>query len=249
MYHTSHHKSLPTIMNSLPQPALGAIERNETLTERVVSKLRKALMDGAFVPGQLIKIRDVAKALNVSPTPAREALAILIAEGVLLTADTNKSAMVPPLTADNLREITELRVALECVAASAAFENVTDEDITLLERIQAEVRQATNDDDVKGTLESNAAFHSTLYERSNKPLIIKMIETVWLRSGAYLRTAYPMYGRLRKGLNNHDQIIQSLKERNLNALRAAIEKDIRDSSEHLFEQLQPHFAKADRPFL
>jgi DNA-binding GntR family transcriptional regulator len=231
-------------MTILSQPSLGAIERNDTLTERVVAKLRKALMDGAFIPGQQIKIRDIAKAMNVSPTPAREALAILIAEGVLLTADTNKSAMVPALTADNLREITELRVALECVAAAAAFVNITDQDIARLEKIQEEVVTATTQDDVKATLESNSAFHMALYELSRKPLIIKMLETVWLRSGAYLRTAYPVYGRLRKGLNNHDEIITSLKKRDLDALRIAIEKDIRDSSNHLFSELEPHFAKA-----
>ncbi len=230
-------------MNNLSEPTLGAIERNETLTERVVAKLRKALMDGAFVPGQQIKIRDIAKALNVSPTPAREALAILIAEGVLLTAESNKSAMVPPLTADNLREITELRVALERVAAVTAAGRLTPADIAELDNIQSDIRAATEQDDVKSILESNATFHSSLYEKSASPLLIKMIETVWLRSGAYLRTAYPTYGKLRKGLDNHEQIIASLKKGDLVALGNAIEKDIRESSEYLLEQLEAHFSK------
>jgi DNA-binding GntR family transcriptional regulator len=229
-------------MTPTSQPGLLAIERNETLTERVVAQLRKALTDGVFVPGQLIKIRDVARALNVSPTPAREALTILIAEGVLLTAETNKSAMVPPLTAESLNEITELRVALECVAAAAALPNLTDEDIAALAKAHAELRRATKEDDIKTTLENNSAFHYSIYGRSGMPLLVKMIETVWLRSGAYLRTAYPAYGRLRKGLDNHDKIIRSLKKRDVAALCAAIESDIRESSEHLFAQLEPHFA-------
>ena len=233
-------------MSTKSPPSLVAIERSETLTERVVAELRKALIDGVFVPGQLIKIRDVARAVNVSPTPAREALTILIAEGLLLTADTNKSAMVPPLTADSLREITEMRVSLECVAATAALPKLTDDDIKTLAESHEEMMRATDADDVAAILHNNAAFHHALYSKSGMPLLIKMIETVWLRSGAYLRTAYPAYGRLRKGLDNHTRIIRALKKRDQAALVQALEHDIRESSAHLHTQLAAHFANDGR---
>lgn len=233
-------------MNTPASRSLVALERSETLTERVVAELRKALIDGVFVPGQLIKIRDVARSLNVSPTPAREALTILIAEGVLLTADTNKSAMVPALTAESLREITEMRVKLECLAAATALPNLTDDDIKALSESHEEVMRATDADNMASILHNNAVFHYALYSKSEMPLLIKMIETVWLRSGAYLRTAYPAYGRQRKGLDNHTRIIGALKRRDEGALMQALEHDIRESSAHLLTQLAGRFAEDER---
>lgn len=222
--------------------SLPTIERSDTLTERVCSELRKALIDGVFPPGGLIKIRDVARALGVSPTPAREALNILIAEGALL-ADTNKSAMVPDVTRASLHEITELRVSLECVAAAAALPNMSKADIAEAAMHHDELVKATERGDINAILERNADFHFAIYRHAGMPLLMKMIETVWLRSGAYLRIAYPAYGAQRKGLTNHDQIIKCLKSKNADGLREAIERDIRDSSGHLFESLKRHFVE------
>lgn len=219
--------------------SLNAIERTDTLTERVCIELRKALIDGSFKPGELIKIRDVAAALQVSPTPAREALSILIAEGTLL-AGVNKSAMVPHLTPESLQEITELRVALEGVAAEAATRKLTDGDITAISLLHDELIAATEAGDVSLTLEKNADFHFALYAHSEMPLVTKMIETTWLRSGAYLRLAYPGYGMLRKGLDNHHHIIDSLRQRDCVQVKQAIEQDIRESSAFLMEILQRH---------
>ncbi len=219
--------------------SLNAIERSDTLTERVCIELRKALIDGSFKPGELIKIRSVAAALKVSPTPAREALSILIAEGTLL-AGANKSAMVARLTPESLQEITELRVALEGVAAEAATRRLTDVDIAAISVLHDELIAATEANDVPLTLEKNADFHFALYAHSEMPLVTKMIETTWLRSGAYLRLAYPGYGMLRKGLDNHNHIIANLRARDSAKVKLSIEQDIRESSAFLMETLQRH---------
>lgn len=230
----------PDLMNKpFSSPSLNALDRPETLTERVCVELRKALIDGSFKPGELIKIRDVATALNVSPTPAREALSILIAEGTLL-AGLNKSAMVPHLTPESLQEITELRVALEGVAAEAATRRLSDKDIAEISRLHEGLIEATDAGDVALTLEKNADFHFALYAHSDMPLVTKMIETTWLRSGAYLRLAYPGYGMLRKGLDNHNHIIDNLRKRDSAAVKLSIEQDIRESSTYLMEILQRH---------
>lgn len=100
----------------MPGARLAVIVRGETLTGQVTAKLRAALTGGTFAPGKKITIRSVAKALGISPPPAREALNILAAEGVLDSA-ANRSMMVPPLGLDRLAEITRVRIALECLAA------------------------------------------------------------------------------------------------------------------------------------
>ena len=228
-------------MNEL---GLEAISRNDTLTERVRVSLRKALIDGAFAPGERIKIREVAQALGVSPTPAREALMHLIAEGALL-ADTNKTALVPALTLDSLREITELRVSLETAAAAAAVDYLTDEDLAEIADHDKAGVDAAAANDMKVATEQNAAFHFGIYQHARMPLMVRMIETTWLRSGAYLAIAYPAFDMTRQGLTKHQAILAALRSRDASAVRATIEDDIRSSSKFLFESLRQHLQKSN----
>ena len=61
----------------------GDSARPDTLGSRARDEVKRAIMSGRFRPGEKITIRALAAALNISITPAREALAILAAEGVL----------------------------------------------------------------------------------------------------------------------------------------------------------------------
>ncbi|OBZ94805.1 hypothetical protein ADU59_13360 [Pararhizobium polonicum] len=221
--------------------ALETIERNDTLSERVKYALRKALIEGTFAPGSRIKIRDVAQALGVSPTPAREALMTLIAEGALIE-DSNKSAIVPALTKESLLEITELRVSLEKTAARIVIPVLNDAALSEIEEFNARIVAASEAGDMKHGLEENANFHFAIYRLTQMPMLLKMIETVWLRSGAYLNLAYPAFANINTSHSKHQMIIGALRARDVVALETAIEDDIRTSAQHLFERLDEHLA-------
>ncbi|MFD1199911.1 GntR family transcriptional regulator [Brucella gallinifaecis] len=220
---------------------LETIERNETLSDRVKVSLRKALIEGTFEPGSRIKIRDIAHALGVSPTPAREALMTLIAEGALIE-DSNKTAIVPALTRESLLEITELRVSLERTAARIVVPLLDDASLKEIEHFNMRIVKASETDDMKRGLEENANFHFAIYRLTQMPMLLKMIETVWLRSGAYLNLAYPAFANLNTSHSKHRVIIDALRSRDVDALEQAIEDDIRTSAHHLFKSLDKHLS-------
>src|SRR5690242_8824626 len=76
---------------------LAKVSRVESLGDQTVSSLRRALRRGALLPGQRLTVREVADTLDISLTPAREALNRLLAEGVLDQA-ADRVAVVPMLT-------------------------------------------------------------------------------------------------------------------------------------------------------
>jgi DNA-binding GntR family transcriptional regulator len=220
----------------MPQRRLALIERSETLTEQVAAKLRTALTGGLFAPGEKITIRAVAKALGVSPTPAREALAALAAEGVL-ESTAGRSLIVPPLNQERLNELTRVRVSLECLAAEVALERMTAEEVRSVIAANERLKRATDAADFKAAILANRQFHFAIYEAARMPTLLRMIEALWLRTGAYVNLIYPAFGLARKGIENHDRAARAIEERDAGALRAAIEYDIRYSAQHIADAL------------
>lgn len=95
-------------MNRLPGP----IDRPQTFSGRSVEVLREMVLDGRLRPGDRLNEVELAAALGISRGPLREAIQRLSSEG-LLTAIVNRGAYVRTVTPAQLREIYEVRIALE----------------------------------------------------------------------------------------------------------------------------------------
>jgi DNA-binding GntR family transcriptional regulator len=107
------------------------VERR-ALTDDVLSNLRKAILAGAFAPGEHIPEARTAVRLGVSRVPVREAMLQLEREG-LLTFDHRGAARVRKLTEDDLEEIFSLRLALEPMGAGLACRRLDETDAHLFE--------------------------------------------------------------------------------------------------------------------
>lgn len=207
--------------------ALAPIDRDKSLGEHVYDRLKRALMSGAFQPGQKLTVRSVAEDLQVSVTPAREGLNRLIDQGALEMPGA-KTIVVPVLTVETLKEVATIRRALEGVAAELASANFSPEDIAALEAIQAELECAISDGDYKQTLVRNEAFHFGVYKKCGMPHLVGLIEAQWLRVGPSLNMLYPDFAVSRRGVSNHMQVLRGLKEGDPRQVRAAFERDIDD---------------------
>lgn len=95
-------------MSQLPAP----IDRPQTFSGRSVEVLRAMVLDGRLRPGDRLNEVELAAALGISRGPLREAIQRLSSEG-LLTPIANRGAYVRTITAGQLREIYEVRIALE----------------------------------------------------------------------------------------------------------------------------------------
>ncbi len=213
--------------DELAMAKLVPVQRGKTLGEYVYGQLKGALMSGTFQPGQKLSARSVADAVGVSFTPAREALSRLIAEGALETKGP-KTVLVPRLTPERLFEITQIRLALEGLAAEQAGKQAEPPLIKALEEIQLQLVAAMDRQDYKMVLSENEAFHFALYSASGMPRLLAIIESLWLAIGPALNLLYPEFRLTRAGIGNHLAAIEALKSGDARGVRSAIQKDIED---------------------
>ncbi len=192
----------------------------------VYQLLRNNLMCGRIEPGIALTIRGLAQILEVSPMPVREALHRLACEGAV-EVKNNRRVIVPAMTAEKFRELSELRILLETHAAEGALPYINEADITALEQIDARIDEAVDSNDVDNISLHNQAFHRYLYQANPFQISVPLIESLWLQLGPFSRIAI---SKLEKSylVDRHVEALEALRQRNLFRLRRAIEADIRD---------------------
>src|ERR1700722_18783829 len=126
----------------------------------VANGIRALINEGVLLPGTLLRQRDLAEQFRVSPTPVREALRQLEAEG-FVTNELHRGATVVRAEDARLEENFLIRAQLESVAASLAAAKVTDEDLENLESILAKLDACSPDDPMRTDL--NRRFHFAIY--------------------------------------------------------------------------------------
>lgn len=204
---------------------LTPVGRSDTLAQKVRVQLREAVMAGRFNPGEKLTIRDIARALDVSLTPAREALYNLASEGVL-EMRSNGSVYVPELTEDRIVELTKIRVALECLASREAIQRISDSDVNRVAKLNESIIEADAGHAYSKLISLNWQFHFTIYRASALEQLVRIIEGLWTKTGFYLNIIYPRFGEVSDGINNHIQIVRALKMRDADRLASAINMDI-----------------------
>lgn len=215
---------------------LEPIQREKTLSELVYNQLRQALMRGALMPGEKVTVRSIASALEVSITPAREALSRLVSGGAL-EAVGPKTIIVPHLTQEVLEEIKTIRVAVEGLAAEVGASKIDDQQIDHLSATQKALIDAMNAHDYRTVLKENESFHFEVYRASGMPRLVQFIESLWLRIGPSLNLLYPAFDRERHGIDNHVEILSALRRRDAITVRKAFQQDIEDGYAELVRAL------------
>ncbi|MEZ5931179.1 MAG: GntR family transcriptional regulator [Alphaproteobacteria bacterium] len=203
----------------------------ETLQEQVYQRLRRSIMIGEVRPGVALTIRGLAEALDVSPTPVREALRRLSAERALAVLD-NRRVMVPEMTVQRFEELLALRVTLETHAAERALPYISDSLVSMLVSIDGLIDTALDNDDYEEVIVTNQAFHIRLYEANPHQQALPMVESLWLQFGPFLRLA-ALNLKEHYRFDRHKEAIEALRRRDPLALRVAIEADIRDGIGHI----------------
>ncbi|MFD8385499.1 GntR family transcriptional regulator [Streptomyces sp. NPDC059679] len=150
-------------------------------TAYVAERIRDEVTRGIIRPGELIKQTELAKRYGVSPTPVREALRLLEADGVI-TYSPHKGASVRQMTPDTARDLYRLRAAAESTAATMAVERMTPAGLDLIRehhRVLAESQRGGKATAAELSV-LNRAFHFAIYEQSS-PLVVQYVDALWVR--------------------------------------------------------------------
>ncbi len=128
---------------------------------RVRDAIRSDIARGALACGVRLKTGDLVRRYGLSPAPIREALSQLEAEGWVVISP-NRGASVRNIDERFLRELNEIRVALDSYIARLVAESATAAQVDQLEAIQAEYEAAVESGDISALVRTNASFHTAI---------------------------------------------------------------------------------------
>lgn len=207
---------------------LGQIE-SATIQVQVYQRLREALFTGMFAPGESLTIRGLADVLGTSPMPVRESLQRLVAEHALVQMP-NRTFRVTPFSPEMFRELVRVRMTIEGFAAGEAARRATPAQVARLAAINGKMLGALDDYAPTQVMTSNREFHFALYEMTQMPQLLDIINGLWLRAGPYLMNAHKSLedpkSFFRSGVKFHTRVVDSCAARDSKRAARALACDI-----------------------
>ena len=177
--------------------------------ERVYDQLKRMAMEFSFEPGQKVKEGVLAKELGVSRTPVREALNRLVTEG-FMTFIPNRGFFCRGIDLDEITQLYQIRAALEVWSFRTACAEAPDTEIKSFCRRWGSKRTAGTFD----TLDIyDAEFHHALANLSRTPLLVKQLREINEKIKVFRNLELQDARRRRMTLNEHQQIVTSLLEK------------------------------------
>jgi DNA-binding GntR family transcriptional regulator len=199
--------------------------------EHVYSELSRSIMMGEFMPGQKLKLAELAEVFGTSHMPVREALSRLVVARVLEAAP-RKSAFIPQHDAKRLDDLLAVRLKLECMAVeivAARPKRALASKLTLINGMLDREGEKKNPS-IKAYLASNHEFHFTLYRECGNEDLISIIEFLWMRYGPllnYLREKPFTY----RNHDRHAAIIEGVEAGDSDLACGALRADLEEAAE------------------
>lgn len=159
----------------------------------------------------------------------------LTALGVL-TNVSGRSVGVPEVSREELADLRNVRLELESTATRWAVQNKDDAFLADLEAILGDMLRAETDRDEKSFIKNNYAFHFRLYQQAHSPILLEIIDTLWLRVSPHL---YFAGGPKRHRMSNeeHRAIIDAVRSDDPEAACRALTSDIAGAYDDLVKAL------------
>jgi len=208
------------------------LERLQTKEQQVAEFLRESILGGVFARGQKLKQAEIAKRLDISITPVREALKLLEAEGYIHVL-AHRGAVVAPFQLERVDELFQLRLAMEPKLTLAATKLMTDRDLQELVAIDKMIEQAAHRRELENARRAyNFRFHFRLYECADLPQTLHFVRVLWAKYPFDMLGALP--NRAEQVASEHEKIMQALRERDGRGAMRAMQAHL-ESGHRLFK--------------
>ncbi|SEE23287.1 transcriptional regulator, GntR family [Streptomyces sp. 2131.1] len=209
------------------------------LRDMVYGRLRAAVLDGDFGPRERLAEMRLAARFGVSRTPVREALARLLADGLIERGDGGFFVTIPNLT--QLRDLYELRVTLELRGIARAIDDpsVRHEPAVLkteLERWYA-MREQPSDPDPRFVVQDER-FHAELSRASGNPALTDALVAVSERIRRVRMYDFLTRDRVETTITEHIEIMESVRDGRLDDAHRALHAHVGDSMAVVLERAQ-----------
>ena len=223
-----------------PATAKGMLEPLDTprsLAEDAADRIRETILSGGFGPGEHLVEARIAKQLNVSRGPVREAFKLLRAEG-LVEEEPRRGTFVVRLEASDVREIYQVRAGIEGQAARLLAEARPAPALEELEGLSARIEEAIRSGDVVAVSRSDLAFHGAVCWLSGNKRLYEVFTRYVPILGALLRLDERLYGSVDRLAGQHAALLEPIEAGDARGAAAAFE----EHAEHAAELIAGYLA-------
>jgi len=210
----------------MPSSPFGELSEHRTMTDFVYDQLKTAIVELRIPPGERLREATIAQGLSVSKTPVREALGRLEQDG-LVELSSFKSAAVTEYTAQDLREIYELREIIEAAAARSAAESMSEKGLADLGRIATECVRLDADGGGPELVRLLSEFDTVLFEEVSNRRIRAILDNLAAHLTRIGLLTAEIPGRNAASVREHARIYEAIERRDPEAAERFMREHIR----------------------
>ena len=183
------------------------------LSDRLREAVEEEITTGKLLPGYRLDEVELAKRFNVSRTPIREALNLLLGEG-LIEMRPRRGAVVARVTPQRLIEMFEVMAELEAMCAQLAARRMSDEEFAAIEAAHAACRGAVEERDADAYFYANERFHYAIYTASHNTFLFEQAASLQRKLRPYRRLQLRVRNRIQRSFEEHQAIVDALRDEN-----------------------------------
>jgi DNA-binding GntR family transcriptional regulator len=208
------------------------IESPMLIRSQVYEKVKQMILSGNIPPGSQLLEGRLAKQLEVSRTPVREALHVLEMEG-FLESFPRIGYRVRQITWEEVIEINEIRAVLEPLAARKAIESQDQGYIELLEEAVKQSEATADQAQLNAFFQYDATFDEIIVKASGMKTLFDIWPALRQRMSLYKMRAQTSLESRSRSIKGHRLIIERLKARDKGGVKTAIRKHLEDSKQDI----------------
>src|SRR5215469_979982 len=233
--------SLAPMREPSPHKDESETEETEKLPALLVKRIREAILDEVFQPGDRLIEVDLAERFEISRQPVREALLALEKEGTVIM-NPYKGAMVKPLSVAELQDIAELRLALISLALNPAYRHLSPADFDLAYDL---AKRITRTKSGREAFECNRRFWDIIFKKAERPILRETFWNLDDRMTRYYPPLLELYPTPDRRPRQHEALIENYRKGKMAEAFQAFKKIYLKMVDQLIDHLNSY--EADEP--
>ncbi|WP_423798037.1 GntR family transcriptional regulator [Neobacillus sp. SAB-20_R2A] len=200
--------------------------------------IREQIISGQRKPKERLLEAKIAKELNVSRTPVREALRMLEQDGLIINVEN--ALIVFPMQFEDIEEVYQCRIATEPYAAYLAADTLSNSDLSQLEKYIQQAEAAYQNQSFEEVVESNTHFHDLIVCASGNKRLIEINDRLSSLILLFRNAELKEFSRPRDYLEEHRLILDALKSKNKSEVEKLVRIHIENDWSYLKQKLLDH---------
>jgi DNA-binding GntR family transcriptional regulator len=211
--------------------------RRRSLYEAVTERLREMVLEGELEPGSRISEKELCEAFEVSPTPLRQALKVLVSEG-LVEMLPNRGARVTEVDVQEVADLFDVMTVLEGLSGTLLASRASDAEIAEIRGLHECMMEQFRNNQRREYFQFNQAIHRRLSEIAGNRVLLELETSLTLKITRARYAANMQMERWEESAREHECFVEALERRDAQGLSTAMSLHMRKTGNAVIRRLK-----------